>query len=186
MGIREAVRPGGRSSRVQSAVHAAVRALGSDGAGGELSIPAIAAHAGVTPSTIYRRWGDLTELLADVAVERLRPDVEPANTGTFAGDLFAWTEQYAEEMSSGPGRAMIRDVLASSDSERNACRCCAYTAAQIDHLLERAKGRGESLPSTDQVLDRVVAPVMYRILFGNQPISADYCRALVEDVAGPS
>jgi len=71
-------RPGGRSARVQAAVHAATTALIAEQGRGELTVPLIAARAGVTPSTIYRRWGDLAELLADVAVERLRPDGEPA------------------------------------------------------------------------------------------------------------
>jgi AcrR family transcriptional regulator len=183
MSVREAIRPGGRSSRVQSAIHAAVLALGADATVADLSIPLIAARAGVTPSTIYRRWGDLTELLADVAVERLRPDADPADTGSFAGDLALWLEQYADEMSSGPGRALIRDVLASTDGERNAGRCCAYTASQIGELVRRAEMRGECVPSLDRVVDHVVAPVMYRILFGSEPISPDYRRALIEGIA---
>ena len=180
MAVREAIRPGGRSARVQEAVHSAVRAFEANN--GELSIPLIAAQAGVTPSTIYRRWGDLKELLADVAVARLRPDGEPEDTGSFGGDLAVWLEQYSEEMSSGPGRAMIRDVLASADQERNAGRCCAYTSAQIAQLLERAEVRGEPAPSVDTVIDRVVAPVMYRILFSGQPISSDYRQNLLNDL----
>lgn len=42
---------------------------GDDGREG-LTVPAIAERAGVTPSTIYRRWGNLRELLSDVAVQR--------------------------------------------------------------------------------------------------------------------
>jgi hypothetical protein len=48
-------------------------------------------------------------LLADVALARMRPDSEPANTGSLRGDLQAWAEQYLDEMSSEPGRNMMRD-----------------------------------------------------------------------------
>src|SRR3954470_14177623 len=111
MAVKENIRPGGRSARVQASVHAAVRQLLEEMSRAEITVPLIATHAGVTPSTIYRRWGDLQELLADVAVERLRPDMEPVDTGNAADDLEAWAEQYAEEMSSGPGREYVRDVL---------------------------------------------------------------------------
>ena len=183
MALKERVRVGGRSARIQSAVHQAIADLSLTTPRDQLTVPQIATEAGVTPSTIYRRWGDLTELLADVAVERLRPDADPADTGSFAGDLALWLEQYADEMSSGPGRALIRDVLASTDGERNAGRCCAYTASQIGELVKRAKSRGECVPSPDRIVDHVVAPVMYRILFGSEPISPDYRRALIEGVA---
>ncbi|MEC8919050.1 MAG: helix-turn-helix domain-containing protein, partial [Pseudomonadota bacterium] len=63
MPIKEAVRPGGRSARVQEAVHQAVRELQAVTPRDELTVPRIAERAGVTPSTIYRRWGNLSELV---------------------------------------------------------------------------------------------------------------------------
>ncbi|WP_122857219.1 TetR family transcriptional regulator, partial [Pseudomonas viridiflava] len=74
MAIKEAVRTGGRSARVQESIHRAVRDLLLEQDRSTLSVPLIATRAGVTPSTIYRRWGDLTNLLADAAIARLRPD----------------------------------------------------------------------------------------------------------------
>jgi len=180
MAVRESIRPGGRSARVQASVHAAVRALLGERDRAELTVPLIAAHAGVTPSTIYRRWGDLQELLADVAVERLQPDAEPQDTGSGQGDLLAWAEQYAEEMASEPCRAMIRDVLAS-DSE-NAGKCCGYTRQQLDVIAGRASQRGERFPNVERVIDRVVAPIIYRILFDDTPLDAEAVRGLTREL----
>jgi AcrR family transcriptional regulator len=177
--VRQPLRPGGRSERVQKAVHAAVRTLASTKSGAELTVPMIAAEAGVTPSTIYRRWGGLTELMADVAVERLRPDAGPEDTGSFHSDLEAWLEQYADEISSDPGRAMMRDVLASASEPRLACRCTAYTTAHLDDLVTRAARRGERTPSVARLIDGLVAPIVYRILFVGDEISADYRRRLL-------
>ena len=73
MAIKENRRTGGRSARVQESIHAAVRALLEERDRADLTVPQIAARAGVTPSTIYRRWGDLSALLADVALERMLP-----------------------------------------------------------------------------------------------------------------
>ena len=80
MAVKERVRIGGRSARIQRAVHQAVKNLSATTSREELTVPQIAAEAGVTPSTIYRRWGDLAALLADVAVERLRPVADPQDT----------------------------------------------------------------------------------------------------------
>lgn len=182
--MKESPRPGGRSARVQASVHAAVRKLLSNMERTEVTIPIIAAEAGVTPSTIYRRWGDLQELLADVAIERLRPDMQPIDTGSGRGDLEAWAEQYAEEMSSSIGREMIRDVLAAQDSG-NAGRCCGFTRQQMEALRDRAHNRGEGFPHVEAVIDQVVAPIMYRILFGDAP-SADRVRELVADAMAGS
>ncbi|MDM9626333.1 TetR/AcrR family transcriptional regulator C-terminal ligand-binding domain-containing protein [Rhizobium sp. S152] len=179
MAVKEGLRPGGRSARVQASVHKAVRDLLRTVDRSEVTIPLIAGEAGVTPSTIYRRWGDLQELLADVAVERLRPDMLPVETGSGAGDLEAWAEQYAEEMSSGIGREMMRDVLAAQDTV-NPCKCFEFTRQQLELIGERARARGESFPDIDVVMDKVVAPIVYRILFGEAP-TLDHVRGLVRD-----
>ncbi|MBY5776172.1 TetR/AcrR family transcriptional regulator [Rhizobium leguminosarum] len=171
MTVKENLRPGGRSARVQASVHKAVRELMAEMSRADVTIPLIAGKAGVTPSTIYRRWGDLQELLADVAVDRLRPDMQPIDAGSGKADLETWAEQYAEEMSSGPGREMIRDVLAAQ-AGANACKCSEYTRQQIDVIAERAKARREAFPDVDRVMDQVVAPIMYRILFGDVPATA--------------
>ncbi|WP_156887021.1 TetR/AcrR family transcriptional regulator [Pleomorphomonas oryzae] len=176
-----APRPGGRAARIQAAVFKAVDELKQ--AGEELTVPGIAARAGVTPSTIYRRWGTLTDLLSDVAVRQLRPDGEPRDSGDWRADLKGWLEQYAEEMASDPGRAMMRDVL-SSDRPENACTCAVYTGRQLDIIRERALARGETPPDTRTIMDRVVAPVIYRILFTHEGADGDYAAGLVEGLLG--
>lgn len=179
-------RPGGRSARVQAAVHQATIELLALHGRAALTVPLIAARAGVTPSTIYRRWGELADLLADVAVERMRPDGDPADTGSVAGDLLAWVEQYRDEMSSDVGLGMMLDVLSAKGGSlaegRVAvpCQCAAFTAAQVETIVARGLERGEAVPEADVVMDTVVAPIVYRALFGAVPMSAAQARALVD------
>ncbi len=181
MNSRTGPRPGGRSARVQSAVHQATHELIQEMGRTALTVPLIATRAGVTPSTIYRRWGDLAELLADVALNHMRGDTEPADTGTVLGDLVAWSEQYLEEMSSDVGKAMLRDVLAGSSLGEMPvpCQCAAYTASQIAVILERGVARGQAVPEVDAVMDGVVAPIIYRTLFGPFQTSLAHVHALV-------
>lgn len=170
MNARSLPRPGGRSARVQAAVHQATRELLDQRGRAALTVPLIAARAGVTPSTIYRRWGDLNELLADVALEQLRPETPPVDTGSVEGDLRAWAEQFFEEMSS-VGIAMMQDVLSARTGSEDApgCACAGITASQIEVIVERGIARGEAVPEVEAVMDGVVAPIVYRLLFGPAP-----------------
>ena len=176
---REMVRQGGRSARIQEAVHAATQALLNEVGRSEINVPMIAERAGVTPSTVYRRWGDLAQLLADTAAERLRPVADPDDTGSLAGDLRAFVMQYAEEMASSVGRALLRDVLAEKESDLAAARCCAYTTHHLQTLNSRALARGEAGFSVDEAIDILIAPICYRILFSNGETSPDYVNGLL-------
>ncbi|MBJ6614359.1 TetR/AcrR family transcriptional regulator [Streptomyces griseoincarnatus] len=179
MSTRQRVRPGGRSARVQASVHTAVRELLEEGGREALTVPLVAQRAGVTPSTVYRRWGTLQELLSDVAVERLRPDTAPEDHGDLRSDLTAWAEQFLDEMTSASGRAYIRDALLGDPDGDNAGQCSAYAAEQINVILARAADRGEHGPDVETVMDRIVAPMMYRILFRPAGLHAAYARRLV-------
>jgi AcrR family transcriptional regulator len=182
LAVKERIRTGGRSARIQSAVHQAVKKLSAATCRDELTVPQIAAQAGVTPSTIYRRWGDLSALLADVAIERLRPIADPEDTGAVASDLRLFIEQYMEEMSSEVGRALIRDVFAVASGDSHADQCAHFTYDHLATIAERAKARGEAVFDVDEVIDQVVAPILYHILFGHRELTLDYCHSLLSRV----
>jgi AcrR family transcriptional regulator len=182
MAIKERVRFGGRSARIQSAVHQAVQKLSAETRREDLTVPQIAAEAGVTPSTIYRRWGDLGSLLADVAVERLRPISDPQDTGSVTSDLGVFIEEYLEEMSSDVGRALIGDVFGSGLGDGRASQCSTFTCDHLATIAERAKARGETAFDIDEVEDVVIAPIIYNILFGKRELTPDYCHSLLERV----
>lgn len=181
MVVKERVRIGGRSARIQEAVHRAVRRLGAETARDQLTVPQIAAEAGVTPSTIYRRWGDLASLMADVAVERLRPIADPEDTGATASDLRTFFEQYIEEMTSPIGRALMRDVVSPSEQSYSG-QCANFTRQHLSTIAERAEARGETPFDIDEVIDHVMAPIVYRLLFGDRELTLDYCHCLLNRI----
>ena len=181
MAIKEGLRPGGRSARVQESIHSAVRELLEEQERSTLTVPQIATRAGVTPSTIYRRWGDLSALLADVALERMRPDSEPAATGSLRGDLRAWAEQYLDEMSSEPGRNMMRDVQCSSTPGY----CVNILSGQLQIILDRHRHSETALPSIDRLLNMLVAPTVFRILFAAQPLEVQELHELIDIALRP-
>jgi len=174
MAIKEGLRPGGRSARVQESVHNAVRALLEEQDRATVTVPQIAARAGVTPSTIYRRWGDLSVLLADVALSRLQPDSEPAVLGSLGEDLRAWAEQYLDEMSSEPGRNMLRDLQAAQTPGQ----CTVLIGAQLQFILDRYPDTPQ--PSRDHLINLVAAPIIYRILYSPAPLEVEELHRLID------
>jgi AcrR family transcriptional regulator len=179
--VRERVRVGGRSARIQNAVHVAVRRLSANTNRDELTVPQIATEAGVTPSTIYRRWGDLAALLADVAVERLRPISDPEDTGAVTSDLRVFIEQFMEEMSSPVGRTLMREVFSPS-VQAYSVQCGGFTHEHLSTIVARAKARGEVPFDVDEVIDHVVAPIIYHILYGDRELTLDYCHSLLKRI----
>jgi AcrR family transcriptional regulator len=162
-------------------VHEAVKRLSAETHRDQLTVPQIAAEAGVTPSTIYRRWGDLAALLADVAVQRLRPIADPEDTGAVASDLRLFIEQFMEEMSSVVGRALIRDVFSPS-GETYPVQCGGFSRDHLTTIVSRAKARGEAAFDIDEVIDHVIAPIIYHILYGDRELTLDYCHSLLDRV----
>lgn len=184
MTSRPSPRPGGRSARVQAAVHQAVQELDAEIDRAALTVPLIAERAGVTPSTIYRRWGGLPALLSDVALGNLQGDAPLLDTGSVLGDLQAWAEQYRDEMASPVGVTMMHDVLASKRTDASN-QCCVFVASQLRQIIERGAARGEAVPEVDALMDGVVAPIIYRTLFGATPPTRAHVRALVAQCVGP-
>ena len=177
---REMMRGGGRSARIQKAVHDVTKALLEKMDRSEITVPMLAEQAGVTPSTIYRRWGDIGQVFADVAVERLRPVGEPDDTGSTRGDLEAYLLPYAEEMASPLGQQTLRDVLSDAQTGVAAGKCCQYTYDAFDMIVARARARGEDPLSSEELIDRLIAPINYHILFADRDVGPAYCQALLE------
>ncbi|AYD00258.1 TetR family transcriptional regulator [Neorhizobium sp. NCHU2750] len=178
---REMLRQGGRSARIQTAVHETVRELLKTVDRSAITVPMIAEKAGVTPSTIYRRWGDIGDLLADVALAHMRPISQPADTGAMRTDIETFIVEYAEEMSSRLGREMLQDIVGSSSGGGAAERCCHYTIHHLETLRDRAEQRGEAVFDVDAAMDKLVAPIVYHIMFRDRDVTPDYCRALISE-----
>jgi AcrR family transcriptional regulator len=175
----KAARPGGRSARVVRAVHDAVAELVAELGADEVTIPAVAARAGVNPTTVYRRWGDMQHLLEAVALHRLRPQDPAPDTGDLGEDLRQWAQRTLVSISSPDGLALLRGAIARGDSWN---ACVQARAGQIEAILASAGLREEPAPPLEQVLDHVVAPLYFRVLIGPDPANTAYAHRLVHEV----
>lgn len=177
---RSTERPGGRSARVQAAVHQAVTQLVCDPNHEPITIPAVAALAGVNPTSIYRRWGDVTQLLTDVAVSQLDSPAHVPDTGGIDGDLHGWAEAVLDRLKQPGGIAFLRTAVNVAASEESRRRCLRHRRDELNVLLARAASRGETVPDRELVVDRVLAPLYFRVLFDIPGTDAAYARDLVD------
>lgn len=177
-------RPGGRSARVRADVHRAAIELVSELGADQVTIPVVAARAGVTASTVYRRWGTLPALLADVAAGQAEQAPEP--TGSLDADLANYAAWTLAELSRPGGIAFFRaEVAADVDERRAGMRdCLRRVSARFDTALTAARARGEHPPTLEAVLDRIVAPIYFRVVFSIPGTDEEYARGLARELAG--
>jgi AcrR family transcriptional regulator len=182
-------RPGGRSARVRDAVHDAVVELL---AAGEIdaAIPKIAERAGVNPTSIYRRWGSRDNLLLDAAVTRLRATSPIPDTGSLRGDLAGWAEGVERAMRDRRGQILLRALVATMAPDQEPVEYLRARGDDLQAALDKAAARGEPVPTVDEVLDFVLAPLYLRVLF-RRPVEPGTGARLVERLltalpAGPA
>lgn len=160
-------RPGGRSARVREAVHRAVVDLLSEKRSGDLTVAAVAGLSGVHQATIYRRWGTVSALVEDVAAEALSRDSPIPDTGSLRGDLIAFAVKVAGDLSRGNAAAYVRAIAAAGPAEESdggGKSPLLGRQLELQQMLERAEGRGESTPTVQQLFDVILAPMYFRVL----------------------
>jgi AcrR family transcriptional regulator len=174
-------RPRGRSERIRQQVHQAVLDLLADRPADDLTIPLIAERSAVHQATIYRRWGSIPVILRDVV------DAGPArtsplpDTGSLRGDLDGYATAVAGSLSGPLGVLMLRAAVSNipPSPDRGPSVVLRERTVQLRQMLDRARERGESPPTVDELLEIVVAPLYFHALFG-RPASAEHARRLVD------
>ncbi|MCR5977462.1 TetR family transcriptional regulator [Gordonia jinghuaiqii] len=178
-------RPGGRSARVQSAVYAAVGQLVGAGQRDTMTIPEVADLAGVNPTSIYRRWGSIDNLLGEVAVAALTQGEPLPDNGALDADLAEWAQIIAADIGRPKRRAYLRAMVAARDGLVEVCPCWEIRREQAAEMIERAQARGETTPTVQQLLDHVIAPLYHHAVFG-LALDSDYVSVLIGDVLSMS
>lgn len=139
-------RPGGRSTRVRTAVHSAAVALVAERGADQVTLPAVAQRAGVNSSSLYRRWGTVAALLADVAKHRGDAGAPPL-VGDLRTDLenqAAWT--LAELSCPVASRSSApRSRLTSTSGTTDCVSVCAGSASASD-LSSTRRGSAATRP----------------------------------------
>ena len=161
----QAKRPGGRSAQVQAVVRKALEELIAQEGRDKVTVPAVAERAGVSASSIYRRWGDVNGLLGETATQRLDPNRPLPDTGDLKAELTAWAQELIVHLNKPGCTSMLKAAAALAGPEDT--NCLKNRRAEATVLVNRAQARGDATPTVQQVLDHIMAPIVYRLIFGS-------------------
>jgi AcrR family transcriptional regulator len=170
------VRPGGRTARVRASVlRAAGDALAERGFD-RLDLADVAARAGVGRTTVYRRWGTVTGLVADLLADMAEQSLPRTETGSLLRDLKANAQLVRRTLIDPRQGALFKAVIAAATCDaRTAEALRRFYDARISEwapCVEQAVARGELPEGTDarEVIRAVSAPLYYRLLASGDPL----------------
>lgn len=167
-GVDTAVHP--RGAVVTGSILSAARELIDQHGLESLTAEAVAAHAGVAKTTVYRRWPNVWALVVDAFLEDVSA-VAPITEGDTVRESFRTSMRSLIKAYRGPtgtllraviGRAQVDDVL--REEVRN--RWVEPRRESARELVRRGMDDGElrSDLDIDVVLDTLYGPIYHRIL----------------------
>jgi AcrR family transcriptional regulator len=180
----------GVSARVQrskDAVLATTFELMSEAGIGGVSVDEVSRRSGVAKTTIYRHWPSRSALLLD-ACSRLRPPLDPPNTGSLKGDLTVLVGFLARQLNEARWPTILPSIVDAAERDPEIAvlhaRLQAGFAAPYLAVIEQAKKRGE-LAAQQRAADVVAAiygPFFYRRWYSREPIDKSFVNGVVKAV----
>ena len=185
MTVDERVDP--RVAQTRRAVYAATLAIIAESGVQAATVDRISERAGVSRSTVYRRWPGLPQLYYEAFGQLARRTSSPVR-GETPVELLHYLQDYADRLNDDtycsvlvalldaawrtPELAEVRGTLFDERSSRAAA------------IIEAGVASGRLRPDLDrrQVLDAVVAPFLYRRVVEQQRLSRSDVRRLRDDV----
>ncbi|MBJ7291501.1 TetR/AcrR family transcriptional regulator [Williamsia sp.] len=178
-------RPGGRTAEVRAAVLRATGDLLARHGFHGVDLATVARGAGVGKTTVYRRWGSPSALVADLLTTMAAESVARTDTGTLHGDLTA-NATLVQTTLNDPRQGRLFKALfsAATYDEHTAAALAEFyrtRVAEWAHAVTDAVARGEAPIGTDPVatISHLSAPLYYRFLTTTEPLAdLDVTRAV--------
>lgn len=166
--VRRPGRP--RNAQADSAIlDATLHLLAEDGVQG-MSLEGVAARAGVSKTTIYRRWPNKDALIID-ALTRMKPPVRDFDTGSFRSDVerFLTSLQWMldEPLTQALTLRILGEVAGRPDWARDYFTDSFRPNLEaLEGMIDRARARGELRPEADTqlVMEIIGGPIAYHML----------------------
>ncbi|MFJ5994248.1 TetR/AcrR family transcriptional regulator C-terminal ligand-binding domain-containing protein [Streptomyces sp. NPDC092370] len=164
------IRPGGRTARVREAVlRAAEDALTEHGLTG-LDLADVARRAEVGKTTVYRRWGTVPGLVADLLEDMAEQSAPRTETGSLLGDLTANARLVQRTLTDPRQGPLFKALIAAATGDgKTAAALHRFYDIRVREwapCVRQAVDRGEAPEGTDphEVIRAVSAPLYYHLL----------------------
>lgn len=181
-----------RDSKREDAIAAATISLIQDVGYERCTIEAIAHKAGVSKATIYRRWKNKQEVIANATSHHSFSQAPSIDTGNLRDDLVELLLAKVKILK-GPDGAVIASIMSAAKMDPELAKAIPHSVRDgesDDHevILARAIKRGEiSLDANLELLAEITPAIMtYRIFMSQQPVNRKFIEALVDGVLIPS
>jgi AcrR family transcriptional regulator len=154
-----------------------------------MNMGAVAARAGVSKATIYRRWRTKELLALDALFHAWSEGIPPAHaTGQLRADLFSVLRPWAKLLRTRPYAHVIAALIA--EAHTNAAFAEAYRTRfvgprrdQARAIFRRALERTDmnaAETDIDLALDLLYGPIYHRLFHGHAPLDEPFQHAVIE------
>jgi len=183
---RKPGRPPAEAAGAHARVMDAVYELLQERPARELTMEMVAKRAGVGKPTLYKWWPSRAALMLAMFRERVHATREPVETGTAEEVIRKRVQRLVREFNGLFGKVMA-GLIAEGQGDP-AVLDDLYTRHMLPSRLEtireieRGKAAGEFAPDADAalVVDAIIAPLYFRLLLRNAPITDEYGEDLVD------
>ncbi len=166
---------------------AAVAVLTEEGFAG-VTVDNVAATAGVSKATIYRRWSTKEALLLEAASCLSGGPDDLPDTGSLRGDLVALYEGFLPALIDGiPGQMLPQMVAEGTRNPEIRALLAEFANTRRTRwrtVLERAVDRGELVEGleTEVVVDCLTGPLFTRLLVTGRPLTPAIAEQILDVV----
>jgi len=183
-GKRSPGRPRSEQARL-AILRSTLQLLGKNGFS-ELTIEAVAAHAGVGKATVYRWWPNKAALIADAFASSTTRKLHFPDTGSVLTDMSQQMRQVIKIFCSRRGR-IVSAILGGGQSDRDLIiafreRFLWPRRQEAYATLRRGILRGELRKNVDMdlLLDSLYGPIYMRFLIRHDKLTPDFVDRLCE------
>jgi AcrR family transcriptional regulator len=190
-GVRRKGSPGRpRSEQARLAILRSTLKLLEKNGFSELTIEAVAAHAGVGKATVYRWWPNKAALIADAFASSTTRNLHFPDTGSVRTDMSQQMRQLIKIFRSRRGR-IVSAILGGGQSDRDLIaafreRFLWPRRQEAYATVRRGIARGELRKGVDLnlILDSLYGPIYMRFLIRHDKLTPDFVDNLCELVLG--
>ena len=140
-----------------------------------LDLTAVADRAGVGKTTVYRRWGSVPVLVADLLVDMADTSSPRPTTGSLQGDLTSLALLIQRTLADARQGPLFKAIIAAATCDAATAEALAgfyrTRIAELAPVVEEAVARGEAPDGTNaaDVIKHVSAPLYYQLLTDTSP-----------------
>ncbi|MBO0840658.1 MAG: TetR/AcrR family transcriptional regulator [Sciscionella sp.] len=157
----------------------------------QLTIDAVAAKAHASKATIYRRWKDKAELVADAIQQWPGAQLRTPHNETLREDLLEMLDGLSAKLRSKSDKVFVGLIQAAQRDPKLGTLIREQTHCRVREIyaevIERARQRGEIFAGVDAELIITLAPALlfYRHLITGDGVDKQLCTVIVDDILIP-